>query len=76
MSAEKIHLVLKDGRRCSVSALRPHSITTNLLPHVCLEVVFVKIVAVVSVISAKHVHTVLKYDAGVRVTWAGALLWI
>ena len=76
MATEKIHLVVKDSRRCSVSAFGPHAIATDLLPHVRLEVVFVKIVAVVSIIPAKHVHAVLENDAGVRVPWAGTLLRI
>ena len=76
MSTEKIHLVFQDCGRSSVSAFGPHAVATDLLPHVCLEVVFVKIVAVVSVISAKDVHAVLKNDAGMGVSWAGTLLWI
>ena len=76
MATEKIHLVVKDSRRCSISAFGPHAIATNLLPHVRLEVVFVKVVAVVSIVSAKHVHAVLENDAGMGVSWAGALLGI
>ena len=76
MSTEKIHLVFQDCGRCSVSAFGPHTVATDLLPHVCLEVVFVKIVAVVSVIPAKDVHAVLENDTGMGVSWAGTLFWI
>ena len=76
MPAKKIHFVIEDGCRGPIPALRPHAITSDLLPHIRLEVVLVKVISVVAIISSEDVHVVLVDDAGVRVSGAGALFGV
>ena len=46
------------------------------MPHIGLEIVLVKVVAVVAVIASKHVHVVIVDHAGVRVARTRTLLWV
>ena len=48
----------------------------DLLPHLSLEVVLVKIVAIVAIVATKYIHVVIIDDAGVRVARTWALLWV
>ena len=65
MSSKKIHLVVKDSGRGSISALGPHAVPSDLLPHICFKVVLVEVVSVVTIVSAKHVHMIFIDDGGV-----------
>ena len=66
MSPKQEHHITLHSSGCPVSALGPHPIPIGLLevdlcPRIRHEVEPVEVVAIVTVIAAKHVHAVLIY---------------
>ena len=74
MATEKIHLIVKHGCGGSVPTLWPHAVASDLLPHVCLEVVLIQIITIVSIVATKDVHVILIDNTRVRMPRTRTLL--
>ena len=76
MTPKKVHSIVENSGRCSVPALRPNAISSDLWPSIRFEVKLVQIISIMTIVAPKHIHVIFKNHGWVWVSWAWTRLWI